>query len=228
MRARKRSCGCLGMRTHGQRPANTYHREDSNLSHRSSQNRVPSSGRWQKRSPRGSNPASSRRSQGNRTLARADMSRVGALHGLRNTGLWQGISCGPLVSAAGIAPAFPVRETGVLPAVRHGHDRHCGTGWIRTSALPINKRSLNHLSFGPKYRRVATPAAVAGAAPSLERAGHYARAKSAMTGGVAGSKPTTSSIPASSGSAMLNPFDVIPTTTSLAGIPRASRYARRA
>jgi len=49
-----------------------------------------------------------------------------------------------------------------------------------------------------------------------------------MTGGVAGSKPTTSSIPASSGSAMLNPFDVIPTTTSLAGIPRASRYDRRA
>jgi hypothetical protein len=52
---------------------------------------------------------------------------------------------------------------------------------------------------------------------------HYARAKSAMTGGVDASKPTTSSIPASLGSAMLKPVDVIPTTTSLAGTPRASR-----
>ena len=36
-----------------------------------------------------------------------------------------------------------------------------GTGWVRTSAHPFNKRPLNLLSFGPKYRCVATPAAVA-------------------------------------------------------------------
>ena len=44
-----------------------------------------------------------------------------------------------------------------------------------------------------------------------------------ITGGVDVSKPTTSSMPASFGSAIENPFDVIPTTTSLAEIPRASR-----
>ena len=64
--------------------------------------------------------------------------------------------------------------------------------------------------------------------------GHYsrssgrARQKSAMTAGVPVSKPTTSSIPASSGSAMLNRFDTIPTTTSLAGMPVFSRYSRSA
>lgn len=48
-----------------------------------------------------------------------------------------------------------------------------------------------------------------------------ARAKSLMTAGVAVSKPTTSSMPASFGSAMLNPFEVIPTTTTFAAMPRA-------
>ena len=67
------------------------------------------------------------------------------------------------------------------------------------------------------------PAAVARAAPSRQRVVHYARAKSAMTDGADASKPTMSTMPASPGSAMLNPDDVIPTTTSLAGMPRASR-----
>jgi hypothetical protein len=64
--------------------------------------------------------------------------------------------------------------------------------------------------------------------------GHYsrssgrARAKSAMTAGEPVSKPTTSSMPPSSGSAMLKPFDSIPTTTSLAGMPVFSRYSRSA
>ena len=44
-----------------------------------------------------------------------------------------------------------------------------------------------------------------------------------MNGGVAVSKPTTSSMPASLGSAIVNPFDVIPTTTSLAALPLACR-----
>ena len=41
----------------------------------------------------------------------------------------------------------------------------------------------------------------------------------AMSRGVAESNPTTSIVPASSGSAMLNPLDTIPTTTSFAGMP---------
>ena len=48
-----------------------------------------------------------------------------------------------------------------------------------------------------------------------------------MTAGVAVSKPTTSSMPASFGSAMLNPFEVIPTTTTFAAIPRADRPSVR-
>jgi hypothetical protein len=58
--------------------------------------------------------------------------------------------------------------------------------------------------------------------------GRRARAKSARIAGVPVSKPTTSIMPASSGSAMLNPFDTMPTTTSLAGMPDRSRYSRRA
>jgi hypothetical protein len=136
----------------------------------------------------------------------------------------------PCTDCVGIRGGICTRISGsrdrCTPVVRHGHS---GTGWVRTSAHPFNKRPLNQLSFGPRYRCVTTPAAVAvRRAFATSRAEVYARAKSAMTGGVAGSKPTTSSIPASSGSAMLNPFDVIPTTTSLAGIPRASRYDRRA
>src|SRR5438552_1777172 len=53
-------------------------------------------------------------------------------------------------------------------------------------------------------------------------------AKSAITDGVAVSKPTTSSMPASFGSAIVNPFDAIPITTSFAPIPIFWRYAASA
>ena len=43
-------------------------------------------------------------------------------------------------------------------------------------------------------------------------------AKSAISAGAAESKPTTSIMPASSGSAMVNPLETIATTTSLAGM----------
>ena len=49
------------------------------------------------------------------------------------------------------------------------------------------------------------------------------RAKSAITPGAAASKPTTSSIPASPGSAIEKPLEIIPTTASLAGIPVSRR-----
>src|SRR6185312_1538441 len=57
---------------------------------------------------------------------------------------------------------------------------------------------------------------------------HVRVAKLAMTDGVAVSKPTTSRMPPSSGSAMLKPFDTIPITTSLAPIAILWRYARSA
>ena len=53
-------------------------------------------------------------------------------------------------------------------------------------------------------------------------------AKSVMIDGVAVSKPTTSSIPASFGSAIVNPLDTMPITTSFAPIPMIWRYAARA
>ena len=58
------------------------------------------------------------------------------------------------------------------------------------------------------------------AAPSSQRA---PRAKSEMSCGVAVSKPTTSSIPGSSGSAIEKPFETMPTTTSRASMPDARR-----
>jgi hypothetical protein len=51
----------------------------------------------------------------------------------------------------------------------------------------------------------------------------YARTTSAITCGVAVSKPTTSSMPASSGSAMVKPVEVMPTTINFAGMPVAWR-----
>jgi hypothetical protein len=55
-------------------------------------------------------------------------------------------------------------------------------------------------------------------APSFQRA---LRAKSEMSCGVAVSKPTTSSIPESAGSAIEKPFETMPTTTSRASMPDA-------
>jgi hypothetical protein len=54
------------------------------------------------------------------------------------------------------------------------------------------------------------------------------RAKSEMSCGVAVSKPTTSSIPGSFGSAIEKPFETMPTTTSRASMPDAWRYSRSA
>ena len=48
-----------------------------------------------------------------------------------------------------------------------------------------------------------------------------------ISSGTAESKPTTSIIPASSGSAMVNSLLTIPTTTSFAGMPDLRRYCRR-
>jgi hypothetical protein len=56
-----------------------------------------------------------------------------------------------------------------------------------------------------------------------ERNKTHWRAKSAITAGAAASKPTTSSVPASFGSAMVNSVAVRPTTTSLAAMPVCSR-----
>ena len=58
------------------------------------------------------------------------------------------------------------------------------------------------------------------AAPPVQRA---PRAKSEISCGVAVSKPTTSSIPGSAGSAIEKPFETMPTTTSRASMPDARR-----
>src|SRR5262245_31427193 len=94
--------------------------------------------------------------------------------------------------------------------------------------LPVNSRLLFLVSCDPRAPVGRPTGSCRGPRLRSSCAVHYARAKSAMTGGVDVSKPTTSSMPASFGSASLNPVDVIPTTISLVGIPRASRYARRA
>ena len=52
--------------------------------------------------------------------------------------------------------------------------------------------------------------------------------KSLISLGVAVSNPTTSSMPASFGSAIVNPFEAIATTTSYAAMPMRSRYSRSA
>lgn len=99
-------------------------------------------------------------------------------------------------------------RAGALPGLR-GIRR--GTGWIRTSAHPFNKRPLNLLSFGPKCRCVATPAAVARRAFAAATWSELpARAKSAMTGSIAGPRPTRRAFRRRPDPRCGSPFDVIP------------------
>ena len=62
----------------------------------------------------------------------------------------------------------------------------------------------------------------------LEPSALHERTKSAITAGTVVSKPTTSSIPRSFGSARVKPLEVIPTTTAFASDTNSSRYRRRA
>ena len=62
----------------------------------------------------------------------------------------------------------------------------------------------------------------------ISASGSPSETKPAMSRGAAESNPTTSIVPASSGSAMLNPLDTIPTTTSFAGMSVCLRYCRSA
>jgi hypothetical protein len=61
--------------------------------------------------------------------------------------------------------------------------------------------------------------------PALSGTPDQFRMKSAISAGASASKPTTSSIPASFGSAMVNPVDVIPITISFAWMPVWRRYS---
>ena len=86
-----------------------------------------------------------------------------------------------------------------------------GSAPIKNGALPVSERRVIVLAgFHAKTRE-----------GFLDP--HYV-AKSAMICGTAVSNPTTSNIPPSFGSAMLKPFETMPTTISLAGIPVRSRY----
>src|SRR6185295_701575 len=62
----------------------------------------------------------------------------------------------------------------------------------------------------------------------LEPFGPQDRTKSAMTAGAVVSKPTTSSMPRSFGSAIVKPLEVMPTTTAFASPTNSLRYWRRA
>ena len=63
-------------------------------------------------------------------------------------------------SVTGVEPVFPVGKTGVFGP--YTTRTRGGIGWIRTNYHPVNNRPLFLLSFDPRCRCVATPAAVAG------------------------------------------------------------------
>jgi len=62
----------------------------------------------------------------------------------------------------------------------------------------------------------------------LEPFALHERTKSAITAGTVASKPTTSNMPRSFGSASVKPLEVMPTTTAFASDTYSSRYRRRA
>ena len=76
---------------------------------------------------------------------------------------------------------------------------------LRPVRLPVPPRPHVEAPAAPPARQRAPPA------------------KSEMSCGVAVSKPTTSSIPGSAGSAIEKPFETIPATTSRAAMPDAAR-----
>jgi hypothetical protein len=80
-------------------------------------------------------------------------------------------------------------------------------------------RAREHHSVGTLDRRWFRTCRKVEREQFLPPAHAYVLAKSAMTAGAAESKPTTSIVPPSFGSASVNPFEDIPTTISLAGIP---------
>jgi hypothetical protein len=88
-----------------------------------------------------------------------------------------------------------------------GRTRH----WLGACRDPYEVEMHLRLLSGSKGAR---------GAPLCQRA---PRAKSEMSCGVAVSKPTTSSIPGSFGSAIEKPFATMPTTTSCASMPEAWR-----
>src|SRR6185503_14260072 len=98
----------------------------------------------------------------------------------------------------------------------------------KTGASPVNGN--RPAITAPVWVAVATlcvqypPLWLAGQASS----GDYHPTNSAMICGTVVSNPVTSIIPASFGSAMLNPLLTMPTTISLAPIPIALRYSTRA
>jgi hypothetical protein len=61
------------------------------------------------------------------------------------------------------------------------------------------------------------------APPAVAVCRAFHRAKSAMMAGADASNPTTSSMPPSAGSAIVNPLETMPTTMSFAAIPIFSR-----
>ena len=90
-----------------------------------------------------------------------------------------------------------------------------GVGPHRRPGRPLRRRVQHRAA-----RRLTSEGRPRGRPSSSQRPA----AKPETTSGVAVSNPTMSSIPGSLGSAIVKPFETIPTTTRRAGIPVRSRY----
>ena len=141
--------------------------------------------------------------------------------------------CSGQLSYGGMATAVAVGDGGIGPPVLgRAPVLQTGHGTIRMSPMP--NRGADAETRTPRFtgsrpaastvapRRRSDPAPPASRKPA--ELDVQVRTKSAMTDGTALSKPTTSSAPASSGSAIVKPLEVIPTTISLAWMPIFSRY----
>lgn len=116
-------------------------------------------------------------------------------------------------------PRFRCEEASVY-GIEMRASRSDGLQLQMSSASPLVRRYTHVAGFLEKLRW---------GRPQLEDIFTcQSRTKSAMTAGALVSKPATSSMPPSSGSAIENRVAVIPTTMSLAGMPIASRYFCRA
>lgn len=110
-----------------------------------------------------------------RRISRHSRRRVDKVRRRGDRARWE--SCGPLVSVAGIAPAFPVGETGVLAAVRHGRQSIVIVG--REGIEPSFRRSKNPL----QSQRLLPTLAVSRGDQCLNQRGHQVRPLILRAGG---------------------------------------------
>jgi hypothetical protein len=125
----------------------------------------------------------------------------------------------PVGAPGGIAPPSTADQAAVLLESLLARLAGLAPAHIR---LTSGRSAAELQPRGRPPRRVFIHLEALGAAANVVHTSQ-ARITSAITCGVAVSKPTTSSMPASSGSAMVKPVEVMPTTINFAGMPVASR-----